>query len=301
MKIAYTSDLHTDYSDQNVELVPYLANRISEIAPDVFILAGDISSQRGILAETLAGFSELACAKLFVPGNHDVWYDSKRQLQLGFDSTKKYYDLLPLLCEDYGFIPIWVRPYSVGDCGFVGSIGWYDYSFRNPKFDDEISPQMYAEGRYGRSVWVDTRRAWWLREPVDKRRRMIRNRDCKTDRRVCTEMVESIRESLQCLPDDSIRRIIGVVHVVPFRQMVRHINDLSWDFFAAFMGSERLGAALGEDPRVSHVVCGHLHRKRTHDIAGIQVMSSPVGYPDEWISTDYRTVAEDSIGILDLK
>jgi len=298
MKIAYTSDLHTDYSTRNAELVPYLSERIAEIAPEIFVLAGDIATQRGIFAETLAKFSDLTCVKLLVPGNHDIWIESKRQLRRGIDSSRKYYDLLPEICEDHGFIPIWIRPHIVDDIGFIGSIGWYDYSFRNRKFDDRITTQMYAGGTYGRGTWVDSIRAWWLRKPMDKRHRPVRNRLCKTDGEVCSEMVESLRRDCRELSNNSIRRIAAVIHHLPFMKMVRHTDDLSRDFFSAFVGSDKMGAALLEDSRVSHVICGHLHRKRTHRINGIQAVSSPIGYHDEWQSSDYRTVASDCIEVL---
>jgi 3',5'-cyclic AMP phosphodiesterase CpdA len=44
MKIATTSDIHSDITPQNLKLIPFLAAQVERLAPDVFVLAGDIAN-----------------------------------------------------------------------------------------------------------------------------------------------------------------------------------------------------------------------------------------------------------------
>ncbi len=282
-------------------MIPLLAERIADIAPDALVIAGDIASLRGQFADALAGFAGLTCPKLIVPGNHDIWVDSNRQLLKGIDSTRKYFELLPAICREHDFIPLWMTPYRIGDVGFIGSIGWYDYSFRNPKFDDEITPQMYAGGQYGRSMWIDMRRAWWLKQPVDKLSRPKRDRLCKPDGEVCDEMIDSLVKQADALSSEGVTRIIAVIHHLPFSRMVKYINDLSWDFFATFLGSERLGEALLRNERISHAICGHTHHKVDITVGHIRALTSPIGYTNEWGTDDIHRRVADRLQILEIE
>jgi predicted phosphohydrolase len=300
MKLAFTSDIHVDSSPKNAALLPILAERATHVAPDVFILAGDIAAGRDLFENTLAAFANVKCTKLIVPGNHDIWIDSKRELLRGIDSTRKYYELLPALCQRHDFIPLWTAPFRFGDVGFIGSLGWYDYSFRNPNFDDRITTQMYAEGRYGLSTWVDMRRAWWLRHPTDKLQKPRRDRLCKTDEEVCSEMIRLLTKQADELSSAGIMHIVAVVHHLPFERMVKHIEDLRWDFFSAFMGSERIGEALLGNPRVSCALCGHTHRRVDVTVGHIRAMTSPIGYTDEWGTTDIRGRIVERLHILNI-
>ncbi len=300
MKLAFTSDIHVDSSPRNAELVPILAERVTEIAPDVFVLAGDIASEREQFGKALAAFADLTCPKLVVPGNHDIWIESNRQLQKGIDSTRKYLELLPAICHEHDFFPLWMTPFRLGDVGFIGSLGWYDYSFRNPKFDDEITAQIYAGGQYGRSMWIDMRRAWWLRHPIDKTRKLIRERLCRSDGDVCSEMIESLTEQADRLSADGVNRIIAVIHHLPFSQMVNYIDDLSWDFFATFMGSKRMGEALLRNARISHALCGHTHHKVDLTVDHIRALASPIGYIDEWGTAGIRDRVADRLQVLEI-
>lgn len=300
MKLVFTSDIHVDSSLQNAELASVLAERVAEIAPDAFVLAGDIASSRDQFGEGLTVFAGLECPKLIVPGNHDIWIDSKRQLLKGNDSTRKYFEILPDICREHDFIPLWMTPHRIGDVGFIGSIGWYDYTFRNHRFDDEITTEMYASGQYGRSMWVDMRRAWWLKRPIDKMSHPRRDRLCKTDGEVCAEMIDSLTKQADELSADGVTRIIAVIHHLPFSRMANYINDLSWDFFATFLGSERMGEALLRNERVSHALCGHTHHKVDITIGHIRALTSPIGYIDEWRGADIPARVADRLRILEI-
>lgn len=90
MKIAYTSDLHTDIILNNKNLIPYLVKRIEEINPDVFIIAGAVANTLYELNIALSEFCRLNCIKVMIPGNHDVWIESNNAVKKGKDSFYKY-------------------------------------------------------------------------------------------------------------------------------------------------------------------------------------------------------------------
>lgn len=300
MKIAFTSDLHADSSPANAAIIYLLVRAAVESRPDAFIIAGDIARRRELYAETLQRFSALACPKIITAGNHDIWVDSKNKLNKGIDSTRKYYEILPQICHEHGFIFLNTEPFILGGTAFVGGIGWYDYSFRNPRLDDTITAAMYAGGRYERLFWYDKEFAWWFRRRHEKVHELDRRQLCKSDRAVCDEMVDDLARQLAALPDTGLDRIVAVLHHLPFREMVRHINSPSWDFFSAFMGSEKLGAVLKTDRRISHAICGHTHSKIDLIRDGIRALCSPVGYLYEWRSDDYADRARDRLAIIEI-
>lgn len=57
------------------------------------------------------------------------------------------------------------------------------------------------------------------------------------------------------------RTVVTGVHHVPFREMIRRHPSPAWTFGSAFMGSDRFGEVLLEEPKVRHAFCGHSHRR----------------------------------------
>ena len=70
MKIGLVSDLHTDATQANKDLIPFLISAIEAAELDAFILAGDIASSLTEFYDILGQFNktQLECLKLFVPG-----------------------------------------------------------------------------------------------------------------------------------------------------------------------------------------------------------------------------------------
>ena len=100
VKIAYTSDLHVDYSAENRELVSRLAEAADKAKPDVLIIGGDIAASPTDFEWALGCFAELKCRKLVVAGNHDIWIESKADILNGKDSGAKYRLILPQVASD---------------------------------------------------------------------------------------------------------------------------------------------------------------------------------------------------------
>jgi putative phosphoesterase len=274
MKIAFISDLHVDSSPENLKLLDHLVERLGSLNPDTFIIAGDISASTEVFEKTLKRFSAISCHKLLVAGNHDIWIDPKNGLKKGLHSGIKYRQVIPDICERNDFTCLGLEPYSINGIGFAGTIGWYDYTLRNKKYDTMFSMETYRNKRYqDKHTWNDLHFAHWM-DNGGKRR--------KSDEEVAHEMELSLKKQLQSLVRKGVKTIVVVTHHVPFKKMVVHPNVLPFDFFSAFMGSEGLGTIILEERTVTHVICGHSHIKSSLKTGTTHAMKSPVGYFREW-------------------
>ena len=143
MKISFISDLHANRIPDCFQLMDQIRKKLFSINPDVFIIAGDVAASIRLFEQVLHTFACIPCPKLFVAGNHDIWIESSTMLRKGINSTVKYYELIPSICERNGFTCLGQCPCIIDGTGFAGTIGWYDYSLRNKKFDSLFSAQMY--------------------------------------------------------------------------------------------------------------------------------------------------------------
>jgi predicted MPP superfamily phosphohydrolase len=115
MRVAFTSDLHIDITAHNRELLPYLVEEIERLSPDALVLAGDIANKLSGWDVALEAFRPLGIMKFIVPGNHDIWIESKRALERAQDSTWKYNVALPASAVRHGFHYLPQHPLLVGD------------------------------------------------------------------------------------------------------------------------------------------------------------------------------------------
>ncbi|MCU1281672.1 MAG: calcineurin-like phosphoesterase family protein, partial [bacterium] len=127
MRLALTSDLHVDH---HPEVVPLVAERVRALAPDVLIVAGDLSSKLDTLEAALAALRGSAPRLVFVAGNHDLW-----TLPGAPSSRERYEREIPALCARAGVDAIGAAPVDIGGVVFCGVTGWYDYSLRNRELD----------------------------------------------------------------------------------------------------------------------------------------------------------------------
>jgi 3',5'-cyclic AMP phosphodiesterase CpdA len=254
VEVAFTSDLHVD---ANPAAAAILAEALAARPADVFVLCGDVTHDLDALHETLARLSASAPHRLFVPGNHELWCDE------GESSEDRYVRAIPALCRAAGWVPLHAETFLRSDVAFVGETGWYDYSFRNPAFDDRIGPEQYRAKRWGRLVWMDGVYCRW---------------PWPGDADVLAYMVGRLRRKLREAP---AARVVAVTHFLPFRELVTVRRRLPWDYLNAFMGAEALGRALVEDGRVVRALAGHTHVAGRARIGGLDAEVSPVGYPRE--------------------
>lgn len=259
MKIGLISDLHVNASPLNKQILPYIVEAAEAAKLDLFVLAGDLSANLLELAKILAEFSEsgLACPKLFVPGNHDIWVTERPHV-----TSQQKYCAIETVCRECGFHPLTADPLVVNDVGVCGTIGWYDYSFRKDSY--KIPIERYAAKQLFGAVWNDLKYAKWGADDVE-----------------VTQRFENELQNQINTIKDSVCRIVVVTHHVPFQACVRYRGKLPWDFFSAFMGSQGLGEICQNETLVTHALFGHSHFPFHQQVGSVTAICSPVGYLHE--------------------
>ena len=290
MKIAYISDLHIDSLPEPSQIIDAINNRLLTIKPDVFIIAGDVAARTQLFESTLSAFSELPCEKLLVPGNHDIWVETT-SLEKGIHSGIKYTEIIPQICNRNNFTVLGQEPYTINGAGFAGTIGWYDYTLRNKKYDHRFSSETYRNKKFGaRFTWNDLNFAHWM-SSHNKR---------KNDEVVAREMEISLETQLQTLKQRKTSKIVVVTHHLPFQDMVLYPNRLPFDFFSAYMGSKGLGRIILNEPSVKYAICGHSHIKSSLTLGNLRAMKSPLGYRREWKTSDMCKLIEDRLSCIEI-
>lgn len=257
MKVAYTSDLHMDLERMmDPGELERVRDTVRESKPDVFIIAGDIVGLgRKKLLSGLRALAVPGALNLIVPGNHDLW------LADGSSSLRHYFDELPRLYAEGGFHMLDTAPKLVEDVGFVGSVGWYDYSFMHP--DLPPSPKR----RYDLKRW----------HPVTSWNDGVHVRLGMSDPEFNELLLLRFRDHLREVLTQGARRIVAVTHHLAFReQLTVKDDDAAWNFNNAFMGAASWGQTLLDTDCDSIVhLCGHTHAGGRFEKG--QVMSITIG------------------------
>ena len=295
MRLAYTSDLHIDITTANRNLLPYLADEIERISPDALVLAGDIANTLAGWDVALNAFQRLSMPKFIIPGNHDVWIESKRALERAHDSAWKHNVALPECAARHGFHYLPQHPVSVGDIWFVGSIGWYDYSLCDERLQN-VSTREYERGIFDSNIWNDSRFAVWLRNPNSPDWRTRKLRLSHTE--IFSLILESLQQDLDQIPSGA-SKVAVALHTAPFVSCIE--RKPKPDFFDAYEGSQQLGELLTRlaASRPITVISGHRHKPLDITENGIRVLRSPVGYLNNF-QGDYRAKAAEVIGSIEL-
>jgi putative phosphoesterase len=279
VKLLVTSDLHYGASAEGDRNTKALAERVCSESADVLLIAGDIATGPVALGRCLALFESFSGAKLAVPGNHDIWVSQRSPA----DSWQMHEDLLPALLTEFGFHPLHAAPRVVGDVGFVGSMGWYDYSFRD---DLGIDVSHYVSKVYP-----------GMQEPLWSDARHVKL--SLTDAELTQLLTQRLRAQLAEV--SRAKHVVALVHHVVTKRLLFHPRILVprvWRFLNAFLGSEQLGATLADDHRTSQVFCGHIHRARSlrHNGGTWSTIGSDYG-PKELIhATPFEIIRREVVG-----
>ncbi|MFW9849791.1 MAG: metallophosphoesterase [Candidatus Thorarchaeota archaeon] len=276
MRIAAISDIHIRSDGKDEALIQAINQKLEDISPDVLIIAGDISHDIYLLEETLMKLKISDAACLYVAGNHDVWFEEEK----GLGSLRKYSTLIGEACERAGFQHLPDHPLIKDDIAFVGSLGWYDYSFKRDDLD--ISEETYADKHWKEFYWRDYYTIDWS----------------YTDEEVTALFNSKLQYDLDILPNQ-VSKIVYVSHHLPFKSLTLYRDSLPWDFFSAFMGSESTGNLLLNDERVILTISGHSHIRKKVEINGLTAMTVPLGYgrpkDDNFESLVHDAIAEIEI------
>lgn len=264
MKIAFTSDIHCDSSNENQKLPYVIKERFTSKPADVFVLAGDIGANLETVSNTLSVLKSLPMKKILVIGNHDIWKEH------GINSYQKLYRYLPKIASENNFHPLWIEPLIYNGIGFCGNMGWYDYSFRNPKL--EIPLEHYKNKHYEFLIWMD-------KVYVRFTPRLKRLTDQEITQRLFNEFIRHY-EAIQ----SKTETVVAVFHHTPFRQAIIYTDNKIRDYYCAFLGSQRFGEYILTTNKIKLVIFGHLHHSKRLELPTVQgdrkitAISSPFGY-----------------------
>ena len=283
MKILVTADLHYDIP-RSREAARRLARQACDRGGDALVLVGDTAgADLDLMREALALFADYPGRKLLVPGNHCLWCRGEES------SIDRYERILPELAAEEGFRLLDHEPVLLEAVGLVGSVGWYDYSFREESLG-------IPEGFYRAKVAPGA--AEYLGQVPEL---LERHSDRLTERHRSMgvrwmdgvniklplsdeEFVEHLAEKLRTQLRDLSRRartIVAFLHHLPFDALVPRGRPDRFAFAAAYMGAERFGQVLLECRKVSHVYCGHSHWRRRLRVGHVNVVNVGSTYTDK--------------------
>lgn len=281
MRIVITADLHYDVA-RSREPSKAVAREICERGGDILLIVGDSSAaDLRVLEELFSLFEKFPGPKLTVAGNHELWTAGASC------SLHRHENELADACSRLGVHYLEREPFIAGDVAFVGSVGWYDYSFRPSNmgiplrfYQSKVAPgaaarleehQHLLHGRDDVSeaaMQVTTR---WMDG--------VRVKLPMSDTEFTQKLAGRLRSHLSTVA--GARRVVAAIHHLPFYEMVPHSILPDWEFATAYHGAELFGEVLLESPNVSHVFSGHIHRERRLQKGHLKCMSIGSTYTEK--------------------
>jgi len=274
-RVLVTADLHYNIARSRGPAED-LARRACELGGDALVLAGDTAgADLEPLRQCLALFAGFPGRKLLVPGNHCLWCRGEES------SLERYERILPQVAAGEGFRVLDHKPAVLGDVALVGSIGWYDYSFR----DESLGiPEAFYRAKVspGAAAWLGTHEELIAahRDVLTAAQMAIgaRWRDGEHVRLGVSdeEFVEMLAAKLaRQLAEMEARaeRIIVFLHHLPFAELVPQGRPGRFAFVSAYLGSRRLGEVLHRCEKLTDVYCGHSHWRAQRRIGRLNVVN----------------------------
>ena len=248
MRVAITADMHYGVGN-NQRIVKNFVKKIIRTKADVVLVVGDtFAFHQHLLVECLTLFAPFKGDKLFVAGNHELW-------TRGTDSLKIYDKILPRITKQCSFHSLDQKPFIKGKVGFVGNIGWYDYSFKDK--NKPIPLSYYSSKQWpGVVSWND---GFYVHLGM-------------SDEAFTKRVNRRLKRHL-ALVSKQAQAIICAVHHVPFRQLLRTNHTSTDNFLTAFSGSVETGKIIQSFPKVTYVFCGHTHQKKKVKINGVTAIN----------------------------
>ena len=291
VRIVAFSDPHVDINNElsagisKTRFQDVLISVLNEKKPDILICAGDVTPNTELLQKTLKEITEEINSEyyLFVPGNHDIWYKSPADdTKSSTSSLDKYIRVLPEVCDRAGFHYLPQNPLSIENKGFLGTCGWYDYTYRDPTLDEDISMKNYEDKALGAIGWNDVVYADWK----------------MSDPEVCEWMLENLESGYQQLQRKGVIDMMLIMHHVPYRQFVTYKDEIQWDFCSAFMGTQKFGDWACSH-QISSIIFGHTHSRHQGKVGETSVHCNPIGLLFEANELNVTKFIQNRLIILD--
>jgi predicted phosphodiesterase len=279
MRLFVTADLHYNHPKSKAAAQDLIGD-MNRAGGDVLLLVGDTGVADGDCLEECLGLFDFAGPKLFVPGNHELW-------TTGASATGSYEILtstLPRRVREAGWHWLQGEPLRLGDIGFAGSIGWYDYTFAPPGlgiprrfYERKISPGAAARfSEHADLFRPDDDISPSAREVVARWNDAKFVKLGRSDEAFLEEMLASLRTQLESLRDAP--RVVAAVHHLPFRELLPPSHSAQWDFAKAFLGSPRIGELVLEFPNVGLCLSGHSHFPAEARVGHVHAVNIGSGY-----------------------
>lgn len=241
MRILITADLHYAPS-RRAEYLAF-ARQVEELAPDCFVLAGDVGHPLRLFRRGLQLFERLNCPRLLIAGNHDVYRGAAQAGEDAALGSRALWEAhLPAAAREEGFVWLEDATWRQGPVAVCGTLGWYDYSARSPHLP-------FAAEDYGHLKKLVNHDADYIDWPW-------------SDRAIARYLARGFSTRLRALESDpTVQQIVVVTHVPIFPPALPpYPQNEVYSLQRAYLGNFTLGELVQEHSKVSHVVSGHLHR-----------------------------------------
>lgn len=239
MRVHAISDVHVDYPD-NLAWVRALSD--FDYQQDILILAGDVSDDMGLLAETLEVLKGKFLHLCFIVGNHELWIRGSR-----FRCSLDKFAAVQALCSS---LEVHTDCFRDGELSLVPLYGWYDYSFARP-------------GRHLLRAWRDYRDCAWP--------------DYLGDSATINRHFLALNEHLLT---ESNATVISYSHFVPRIDLMPDGIPPRKRAVYPVLGSKGLGHQVEMLKSQIHVY-GHSHVNRSMQKGATHYVNNAFGYPTE--------------------
>jgi len=274
LKILALSDIHLDINIKRKELsfTNQLISYLSQQSADVLVLTGDIAGNTRQIVDFFNKTLDLPFAyKIYVPGNHDIWVN---QAAINL-SEIKYYDILAEIAQQFGWYYLPNNPLILDNTVFLGTMGWYDYSTRNPIWDDRCSLSQYSQKKHPNG----------MTELMDRYFVKFGKTDREIAKQLNTDLSNDFNYIERRMSPDDIGQYVILTHMVPFEQFIPYRGLFRYDYFTAFYGNIALGDLIKRRTNriPTHVIFGQTHIPKIKQLnSRLFGYCVPIGYPREY-------------------